>query len=403
MIKDYFKIAIKNLRKRQLKSWLTLVGIFMSIAIIFILISLSLGLQMAIEEQFQQLGSDKFFIQPSGQFGPPGSGSAVELTTDDVDIVQRMSGIKDVTYMTGGNAKVEFDDKIRYFPMYGIPEGGMDLYMESGSLSIDEGRLMKKTDNKEVLLGSDFKNGKVFDKPLKAGSSILINDIEFRVVGIFEPVGNPADDKNIILGIEDLREISDVGYRTDYIVVQISPGENLKDVADSVERRLMKFRDVTEKTKDFSILTPEELLKSFQNILGIITYFLIGVAGISLLVGSIGIANTMYTSILERTKEIGVMKAIGARNSDILLIFLIESGLIGATGGILGVLIGIGIAKSVEFIAINQLGTNLLKAATPFYLIAGCIAFAFVIGALSGLVPAYQASKTKTVDALRYE
>ncbi|MBM3247095.1 ABC transporter permease [Candidatus Pacearchaeota archaeon] len=403
MIKDYFKIAIKNLRKRQLRSWLTLVGIFMSIAIIFILVSLSLGLQGAVGEQFKKLGSDKFFVQPLGMSGGPGSSGAVTLTTKDAEIIEKVSGVEEVTYMAAGNSKVEYGDKTRYYPVYGIPEGGMDLFIESGSIEIDEGRLIQKDGNKEVMLGSDFKKGKLFDKPLKTGSTILIDGVEFKVKTIFEPVGNPQDDKNIIIGFEDFKSLFSSGEKVDYIIIKIKEGENITEVADRVERKLMNFRDVTEKTKDFAILTPEELLKSFQTILNIITYFLIGVAAISLVVGSIGIANTMYTSVLERTREIGVMKAIGARNSDILLIFLIESGLIGATGGILGVILGLIVAKSVEFVAANQLGTNLLQAATPLYLILGCIGFAFIIGALSGIFPARQASKTKTVDALRYE
>ena len=165
----------------------------------------------------------------------------------------------------------------------------------------------------------------------------------------------------------------------------------------------MNFRKVTDKTKDFSILTPEELLSSFASILSIVTGFLLGVAAISLLVGAIGITNTMYTSVLERTKEIGVMKAVGAKNSDILTIFLIESGLLGLTGGVIGVLLGMGIGKVIEYIAVHQLQTNLLQVVFPVYLIAGCLIFAFLIGAISGTLPAYRASKIRPVVALRYE
>jgi putative ABC transport system permease protein len=144
-------------------------------------------------------------------------------------------------------------------------------------------------------------------------------------------------------------------------------------------------------------------LSSFDAILNIITVFLVGIAAISLLVGGIGIMNTMYTSVLERTKEIGTMKAVGAKNSDILWIFLFESGLIGFIGGFMGVLLGYGISKTVEIIAITTLNTTLLRAAVPAYLIFGCLGFAFLIGALSGTIPALMASKLKPVDALRYE
>ncbi|MBS3074593.1 ABC transporter permease [Candidatus Pacearchaeota archaeon] len=111
----------------------------------------------------------------------------------------------------------------------------------------------------------------------------------------------------------------------------------------------------------------------------------------------------MFTSVLERTKDIGVMKAVGAKNKDIMMIFLIEAGLIGLVGGIVGVLLGIGVSKTVEFIAINQLETNLLKAYIGAPLIISCLAFSFLIGAFSGVVPALRASNLKPVDALRYE
>ena len=122
-----------------------------------------------------------------------------------------------------------------------------------------------------------------------------------------------------------------------------------------------------------------------------------------MLVGAIGISNTMYTSVIERTKEIGIMKAIGAKNSDILWIFLIESGLLGLVGSIIGVLLGIFLSKTIEFIAVNNLNTTLLQTASPSWLIFGCLGFGFLIGAISGTLPAIQASKTNVVDALRYE
>ena len=403
MIKDYFTLAVRNLKKRKVRSWLTLLGIFISVAVIFILISLSLGLQSAVNEQFQQLGADKFFIMPKGQLGAPGSGGAVSLTTSDFDVIEKVNGVKTAVYFTIGNAKISFDNTQRYLMTAGVPKDGMSLFMESGSIKILEGRNLETSDVNKVIIGYDYKYNKVFPKPVEVGSKILINDKEFKVAGIMDKIGNPQDDKNIIMNINDFKDLFNSQDRVDEIIVQINSGENIKDVAANVQRRLMTFRHVNDKTIDFTILTPEELLNSFGAILTIITAFLISVAGISLIVGAIGIANTMYTSVLERTKEIGVMKAIGARNSDILLIFVIEAGLIGAVGGLIGVLIGIGFSKSVEYIAVHQLGTNLLKAALPWYLIFGCIFFSFLIGAVSGILPARQASRIKVVDAIRYE
>jgi putative ABC transport system permease protein len=191
--------------------------------------------------------------------------------------------------------------------------------------------------------------------------------------------------------------------RVDVILIQVKEGENVTEVSKEIEKSLRRYRGITEKTQDFTVSTPEELLESFQIILKIITAFLVSIAGISLVVGAVGIANTMYTSVVERTREIGVMKAIGAKNSDIAQIFLIESGLLGLVGGIIGVILGYLISKIVEIVAVNQLNTNLLQVASPWYLVTGCLFFGFAIGALSGVFPAIQASKTNIVDALRYE
>ncbi|MFA5247531.1 MAG: FtsX-like permease family protein, partial [Candidatus Micrarchaeia archaeon] len=127
------------------------------------------------------------------------------------------------------------------------------------------------------------------------------------------------------------------------------------------------------------------------------------IAAISLIVGAVGIMNTMYTAVLERTKEIGIMKAIGAKNSEIMVLFLIESGLLGLVGGVIGVILGYIMGKAAEVIANQMLGSSLLKLYFPPELIIGALLFSFVIGALSGMVPARQASHLRPVDALRYE
>ncbi len=403
MKKDYLKLAWKNLRKRKLRSWLTIIGIVISIAVIFTLISLSLGLREAINEQFQILGTDKLFISPRGMAGGPGSGGAVEFTTADVKTIENVPGVKDISYVAIGNAKVEFDKKIKYFIVIGLPLDKIKLYIDSASIKMDEGNYLRGEDSGKIMLGYDYKYNNVFNNPVKTGDKMKINDQEFKIIGIAEAIGNPSDDKNIYISIDDFKKLFNSGERVDSIIVQVSEKDKIKEISDRINQKLIKSRGVTEKTKDFYISTPEELLASFDQVLNIITAFLVGVATISLLVGAIGIANTMYTSVLERTKEIGTMKAVGAKNSDILYIFLSESGLLGLIGGTIGVTLGFLISKTVEIIAITSLNTNLLKAAVPGYLVVGCLIFAFLIGTLSGTIPAIGASKLKPVDALHYE
>lgn len=403
MIKDYTILAWRNLRKRKLRSWLTAIGIIISIATIFVLISISIGLQSAVEEQFRMLGTDKFFLQAKGQLGAPGSGGAAELTIKDVEAIEKVRGVKEVTWFIGANARIEYRDDIRYNMIFGIDIETFDLFTESTNFRVNEGREIKEEDAQSIMIGHDYKYGKVFDRPVDVGDTILINDAPFRVRGIMNRVGNPQDDRSIYMNAEEVRTFFAIPTRIDSITVQINEGEDIRKVADLVNKKLENTRNVDEKTKDYDILTPEELLGAFGNILNIITAFLAGIAAISLIVGGIGIMNTMYTSVLERTKEIGVMKAVGAKNSDILLIFLIESGLIGLLGGVIGVALGFSVAKLIEFIVVNQLNTTLLRAAAPPALIFGCLAFAFLAGAISGIWPAWRATKIKIVDALRYE
>ena len=147
--------------------------------------------------------------------------------------------------------------------------------------------------------------------------------------------------------------------------------------------------------------TAAELIKSFKTILDIVQGILIAIAAISLMVGGVGIMNTMYTSVLERTREIGIMKAIGAKNSQILTLFLIEAGLIGIVGGIIGIILGVGLSKIAVIIIGQALKTDLIQASFPLVLIVGSLLFSFLVGAASGILPAIQASKLKPVDALR--
>jgi len=402
MISDYLTLAIRNLRKRGLRSWLTMLGIFISIATIFVLISVSLGLQQAVSEQFNILGADKFFIFSKGTAAGPGSASATPITIADVKTIEKVSGVKDYSYVTVDSVTVEYSKEKRFVNLIAIPADHDKVFKEMSTTALDEGKYPREEDSYKIFLGSQFKYNNVFSKPVRAGDKITINGVDFKVSSVLASLGDPSNDKSIYMFLHDFEKISNK-TDIDEIIVQINTGEDIKDVAEKTRKKLRNARGETEKTETFQISTPEELLATIETVLNIITAFLIGVAAISLLVGAIGIANTMYTSVIERTKEIGVMKAVGAQNKDILMIFLIESGLLGLVGGAIGVLLGILASKTIAYIAFTIYGTTLLRAVVPVWLILGCLAFAFVIGALSGTIPAYQASRIKPVDALRHE
>lgn len=400
---EYLSFALRTLWKRRLRTALTMLGIIIAIATLFVLVSISLGLQSAVKEQFRQLGTDKFFIFPRGQLAGPGSGGAAHLTLEDAEVIDKVGGVKDISYAVVGNAKVEFAGSIRYTQVLGVPPERSDVFTESGAFKVDEGRFLRKGDRNVVSLGSDFKQRSFFPRAVHTGDSITINGRDFRVKTIIQPRGNPGDDRIILMPLGDFQELFSSGERVDQVIVQADDTASIREVAQRVERRLRTARDVTEKTQDFSVVTPEEFLQGFGNVLTILTGFLAGIAAISLIVGSIGIATTMFTAVVERTREIGVMKALGARNRDIALLFTTEAGALGFAGGILGVLAGSAVSTALERIAAQQFGILLVQAVFPAWLIIFSLCFAFLVGVLSGFWPAWRAAHVTPTEALRYE
>ena len=401
---DYFLLAFNNLKRRKLRSWLTMIGIFIGIAAVVALISLGQGMQNAIEEQFEQLGSDKIIIQSKGM-GPPGSatGSSLILTSKDLKVVENVRGVEWVSGYLMKQGQAKFKDEMGIGFAIGITPDDLERLIELSGLETTDGRLLRDGDKHKVVIGYSHGSGDAWERGIKVGETILIENVEFKVVGILSKVGNPYDDGVLYVPKETLKELLGVEDEESQILVKVASGFDPADVAETIERKLRKYRGEKEDQQTFSVQTSEQLLESFQNIFGVIQAVLVGIAGISLIVGGIGIMNTMYTAVIERTKEIGTMKAVGARNSDILLIFLFESGLLGLVGGAIGIAIGYGLGKGAEYGASMALGTDLLQASFPLYLILGALGFSFVIGTLSGILPAMQAAKLKPADALRYE
>ena len=403
-MKDFLFLAFNNLRRRKLRSWLTMIGIFIGIAAVVALISLGQGLQQFINEQFQQLGGDKIIIQAK-TLGPPGSATskALMLTSKDLDVIRNVRGVEAAEGVLLKSEVVKFKEETNIIYVFGLNQGYLDIFGTIEALSIVEGRQLKEDDKFKVVVGYNHVFGDLWDKEARVGSTLEIEGQEFKIIGVSKKQGNPIDDSSVWMQKEVMAELLDIEDEESQIIVKTAEGFDPEKVADDIERKLRKERNEKEGEETFSVQTSTQLLESFSNIFAVVQAVLVGIAAISLLVGGIGIMNTMYTSVLERTKEIGTMKAIGAKNSDILTLFLFESGLLGLIGGAIGIAIGIGLGKTAELIATNALGTDLLQAAFPWYLIVGALTFSFVIGSSSGLLPAMQAAKLKPVDALRYE
>lgn len=402
MLKDYFFIAFGSLRKRFLRTSLTMLGIFIGIASVVALISLGQGMQNAINGQFASIGTDKVTVQGADAgFGPPGQNTAGVIDEGDLRLVRGTQGVDRAAGRLLKSVTTEFNDESRVIFASSLPHDaeGRKLVEDSLNLELDSGRLLKSADAGKIVLGNGVWT-EAFDEQIVVGDKIVLNGKTFDVVGVLDKGAAFANDA-LFLNERDMRDIVDVNNdEFSMIVSQVSPGAVPSDVADRVERAMRRDRGQKEGFEDFRVSTSEELINSINTILGVVQAVFIGIAAISLLVGGIGIMNTMYTSVLERTREIGIMKAIGARNSDILWIFLLESGLLGMAGGAIGVVLGMGMSKAVELAGRQVLG-DLLTASFPLWLIVGALMFAFVIGCVSGVFPAREASRKSPVDALR--
>ncbi len=410
MIKDYAKVAVGNLLHRKLRSWLTMIGIFIGIAAVVGLISLGQGMKEAIGNVFLNIGADKIVVQAKSglQFaGPPGSSAASNLTTNDIDVIKRVKGIDKVGARLIKPVKLEFNKEVKFYFAASMPDDddGRKLITEVNRYETEAGRLLKKGDRFKAFIGNSVANKGVFTKKkIEVGNTLKINDVEFEVIGILKKTGNPQQDRVVIVPESTLRDVLKIDKRkVDVIAAKVQKGIDVNNVANDIEKAMRRDRNLDIGKEDFEVQTPQQILETLNTILTMVEVVLIGIAAISLLVGGIGIANTMYTAVVERTKEIGIMKSIGAQNKDILLIFIIESGLLGLAGGAIGIALGIGLSKFVEFLAFQFLGTALIKAFFPWYLILGSLLFSFLIGSISGLLPARQAANLKPVDALRYE
>jgi putative ABC transport system permease protein len=248
-----------------------------------------------------------------------------------------------------------------------------------------------------------FPQGKFFDKPINAGKKLEIEGKIFEVAGTVSQIGNPSDDSQIYMPLETAQNMLDKKDSYDLIIAQSGPGADTTAVAEKIKDNLRRDRDIKVGEEDFSVETSEQLITTFNSVLGILLIAVVGIASISLLVGGVGIMNTMYTSVLDRTQEIGVLKAIGATDEDVMSVFVIESGLLGLIGGLIGVLLGTALSYVIQYIATVVLLTKLVQVYLDPLMLFGILAFSFIIGCISGLLPARRAAKMRPAEALRYE
>ncbi len=406
MIKDYFVLAFKNLKKRGARSWLTLLGILIGVAAVVSLISLGNGLKDAVNSQFNIGSTEVLAVQAGGinSYGPPGSGAAKPVTVQDAEAISKLSNVEVVIPRNIRNVKIEFNKKTLFTYATNIPDNQKNanyVYQFNG-IKIDRGKLLSAGDRGVVMIGNGLADGNKngLGRDLKIGDTIKINGRNFRIQGIAQKTGSLIYDNVVYMNEVDMKNLLGYGDEVDIIAVKVIDKSLMNQTKTDIERLMRQRRNVKVGQEDFDVTTPQATLASVNSIISGIQVFIIIIASISILVGAIGITNTMMTSVMERRREIGIMKAIGARNEHVFYQFFIEAGLLGLIGGIVGALLGI----TIGYAGTTSLNAFLGSSTQPqisFWLISFTILGSFLIGAFSGFIPAIRAAKENPVEEIR--
>lgn len=406
MIKDYFTLAFKNLKRRGIRSWLTLIGILIGVAAVISLISLGNGLKEAVNSQFNVGSTQVITVQAGGitGYGPPGSGAINPLTQSDSDAIGKLGSVQASIPREIRGVKMEFNNKATFTFAATVPDNSqLENYMyEIADVKTISGKLIYQGDRDVIVIGNNFvdgtKNG--LDRDLKVGDKVKINGKDFKIQGILGKQGSFIIDNAILMNEKDLQNLLGYGNQVDIIEVKVADESFMNQTENAIDNLMRQRRNVKVGQEDFEISTPQASLNSVNQILSGIQIFTIIIASISILVGAIGVTNTMMTSVLERKREIGIMKSIGARNEHIFYQFFIEAGLLGLVGGIIGILIGTGIG----YIGTAVLNSFIGSSAQPqisFSLIILAMLGSFIIGSVAGIVPAMRAAKENPVEDIR--
>jgi putative ABC transport system permease protein len=401
---ESFRIALGALRANPMRAVLTTLGIVIAVAAVIAVVSIIQGLQFMIVGQFQELGSNFLQIFPDFQQQGVVAARQVRLTWEDGEALEReLPAIEAITPIIVGQQEVKYRDR-RHEPDYVL--GVNADFPEVRQFFVGEGRFFSDLDlahrRKVVVIGTSVvEELRLGDEPL--GKEIYVGDLPATVIGVMEEKGQSlGQDQDDLVYVPFDTSLSIFGRRAgEQVQLQLKTAPGATDeVADGIRRILRRRHGIPEgEPADFQVWRQDDLLETFQAILGGVTAVVGGVVGIALIVGGIGIMNIMLVSVTERTKEIGIRKAVGARKRDILLQFLIEAVVLALLGGLLGLAAGYGLGAMV----IALLPIDLPPAHVPLWAVLLAFGFSAAVGVFFGIYPAGKAARLNPIDALRYE
>ncbi len=400
--KDLVKYVLKNMGNRKLRSFLTVISVVIGIAAITALVGFGQGISSYVEDIAQQMGEDKLLVQPRGFGLGPSVDSNIRLDATDVNAIEKVPSVAEASGVYMLSVEIMSHDQKRFTQAFGMDyKEHEQLINEVYDLTLVAGKPLRGDEKSKAIFGYNYQlPEKIFKKSLKVGDKVKINNHTFEIAGFYESLGNPIDDASIYMTYDAAKMLNAKNFH--FIMVRTLPEESPSHVVQQVRKELLEHRNQKAGSEDFFVETFEQVIASFTSVLTIVTTVVLLIACISLIVASVNITNTMYTSILERTKELGVFKAVGARNRDIMGIVVLESGMLSLLGGIIGAALGSGVAL-VAGKVVAAAGYAAFRPLVTWQLILGVLLFSLLIGIIAGIFPAYQASKLRPVDALRYE
>ena len=411
---EFFGIAVKSLLANKLRSVLTMLGMIIGVSAVIILMSVGAGLQNMITSTFDELGTNLLFVQPANPEAPglaslaPGYATA-SLTMDNIQAIANLRSVTAAVPANENFVKVVAGNKDFLSVMHGSNSGYQELYgfkMGAGQF-ISEVNVARR--DMVIVLGSKVAE-ELFGNEDPVGKQVKIRDKRFTIIGVMEPRGMSmfgiSWDELVVTPITTFQarlfsqKTPSGDDAVQQITAQIDSGWTLDEAKLEIETLLRKLHRIKAGDKDdFSIMSPEQLLSTFETITMALTVFLGLIGSISLLVGGIGMMNIMLVSVTERTREIGLRKAIGAKRRDILVQFLLEAAMLSLSGGAIGLLGAWLVTLGISLVDLG--GFKLNAVVSPLIVLVAVLVSVF-IGLASGIYPAMRAARLNPIDALHY-